>query len=174
MRDYVDIQGAGADATTIQCSCGSVDGPVVGTTVRGAMNADLSDLTVRNDSGPDKFASAYVQVVGTTGELSDVNLFVHAEQSYAALAGNSSSLRIDDSWLSATAPETGVSRGVASDNGSVRVHGSRLDGMYSIMTGGGSVRVANSLITGGVTGTQIVCFASYNTGYSAVGSDCTI
>ena len=175
MRDHVDIEGAGADATTIQCNCGSTVDPAVGATVRGATNADLQSLMVRNDSGADRYAAAYLQPVGTTGELTEVTLFGYGEQGYGAFVDNSATLRIDDSWITAASLETGDSTAVQSDNGSIRIHDSRLDGADSIrnLFSANHVRVANTRLTGGIEGAA-VCFSSYNTGYGPVAPDCTI
>lgn len=174
MRDYVNLEGAGADATVIQCNCGTTVSEHLSGAVRGAMYADLTDLTIRNDGVADEIVSAFVQVVGTASEMSDVSLISYGEVAFGAWVANSGTLRIDDSWVAADSLPTGTSHGVMTDNGSVRVHGSRLDGFYSIGTRNtGSVRAANSQIIGGVDGSA-TCVASYNSAYAELGSNCEL
>ncbi len=52
LKDFVDVEGSGADVTTITCACGSMSHPG-GVLTAGAITAEVRHLTIANTGGGD-------------------------------------------------------------------------------------------------------------------------
>ena len=194
MRDYVDVEGSGQDATTITCSC--TTGAFSGVITAGAINMELRYLTVASTGSGTNSTAIYTSgvIAGSVSLLHVTATATGASDSNAGIRNSGSAPSISN----VTATATGLSNDVGVYNfntsspdmnnvtaiadiavantepSSPTIRNSRLIGSSAIEnSGGATAKVSSSMVSGLVSGTGFACVGAHDAAFTALNATCT-
>jgi hypothetical protein len=172
MQQHVDIEGAGELSTLITSSATSFE--FTKATLRGANNAELRFLTVRNAgiAGPDGNSHVAILNIGASPRLTHVTALATGDQSInIGVLNVSGSPAMTDVTVTASGDADADNVGVRNVFSSPTIKQSTLNGSdNSLLHESGSAKVALTQLVGPITrtGGTLQCFDNYDDNLNAV------